>query len=298
MARRKTDTRSIGLDVGLAFSRFLTGRENLHYGLWEDGAEVCAANLGAAQEAYTDKLFGLLPEGRKLSILDIGGGAGETAKKLVARGHSVDIVIPSPFLAGRCRENAGPGARVHEARFEDFETDARFDICLFSESFQYIPLDLALDKALSLLAPGGAVIVADCFRTDLIFEETPYTKVGGGHLLSDFRTALDSRPLDILHDEDITTAVAPTVEVEQALFNVIGYGLRRGHEGLAEAHPLLAGMLRRGAGLLLGRRRRERLDLRLNGRTRSIETFCRYNRYLLLKLAPKAAPGEGAAKAP
>jgi cyclopropane fatty-acyl-phospholipid synthase-like methyltransferase len=81
----KIDTRAIGLDVGLSFIRWLTGAENLHYGLWT-GLEVRASNLGAAQAAYTEKLFGLLPGGR-LRILDIGGGAGETARKLLALGH-------------------------------------------------------------------------------------------------------------------------------------------------------------------------------------------------------------------
>ena len=100
----KLDTRAIGLDVGLSFIRWLTGAENLHYGLWT-GLEVSAGNLRAAQDAYSDKLFRLLPE-KPCRILDIGGGAGETAKKLLALGHQVDIVVPSAFLAGRCRETA------------------------------------------------------------------------------------------------------------------------------------------------------------------------------------------------
>ena len=96
---QKIDTQAVGLDVGLAFIHWLTGAENLHYGLWS-GLEVTAGNLRQAQDAYTVKLFGYLPEGR-LRILDIGGGAGETAKKLLALGHSVEIVVPSPFLAAR-----------------------------------------------------------------------------------------------------------------------------------------------------------------------------------------------------
>jgi hypothetical protein len=97
----RIDTRAIGLDVGLGFVRWLTGAENLHYGLWT-GLDVSAGNLGRAQAAYTDKLFGLLPPG-KLRILDIGGGAGETAKKLIALGHEVEIVVPSALLAAHCR---------------------------------------------------------------------------------------------------------------------------------------------------------------------------------------------------
>ena len=87
---KKIDTRAVGLDVGLAFIRWLTGAENLHYGLWT-GLEVTAGNLRTAQDAYTAKLFGYLPKG-PLRILDIGGGAGETAKKLLALGHSVEIL--------------------------------------------------------------------------------------------------------------------------------------------------------------------------------------------------------------
>ena len=58
----KIDTRAVGLDVGLAFIRWLAGAENLHYGLW-DGLEPVAGNLRRAQDAYTDKLVALLPRG-------------------------------------------------------------------------------------------------------------------------------------------------------------------------------------------------------------------------------------------
>jgi len=289
MARRKkTDTRAIGLDVGLAFSKFLTGKENLHYGLWSPETPVCAANLGTAQEAYTTKLFGLLPARKGLRILDVGGGAGETAKKLLALGHSVDIVIPSPFLAARCRENTDGKARVHEATFEAFTAKQPFDICLFSESFQYIPLEISLDKAAEMLAPDGIIIVSDCFRTDAFFAaKGDGARVGGGHGLADFHKAVAARPLVVLSQEDITDAVAPTVEVEQDLFNVIGYAIQRTDEGLADSHPFLQGAVHRILRLLLNRRKRDRLDQRLNQRTRTAENFRLYNTYLMTALKPQ-----------
>ncbi len=159
MAQGKMDTRAIGLDVGLSFASWLTGAENLHYGDWT-GLEINAANLGPAQVAYTDRLFRFLPD-KPCRILDIGGGAGETARKLLALGHQVEIVIPSAFLASRCGENA-KGAVVHEMRFEDFEGTGKFDVCLFSESFQYIPLGTGLKKCLGLLAPadGSSSLIA------------------------------------------------------------------------------------------------------------------------------------------
>jgi SAM-dependent methyltransferase len=287
MARKKMDTRSIGLDVGLAFSKFLTGKENLHYGLWDPKWDVCAANVGRAQEAYTSKLFALLPKEKGLNILDIGGGAGETAKKLVALGHHVEIVIPSPYLAERCRQNAGPTAIVHECVFEDFETDKKFDVCLFSESFQYIPMDISLTKSASLLAPGGTIIVSDCFRTKAFFAtKTEYSKVGGGHGLDDFHTVLLTLPLEIQHDEDITELVAPTVDVEQEMFNVFGYAVARTDAGLTFSHPWVRGVLAGMTKLFLSKRRRDRLSSRLFEKERSAKAFCQYNRYVMVKLKP------------
>jgi SAM-dependent methyltransferase len=283
--KKRTDTRAIGLDIGLAFSKFLTGKENLHYGLWDPAWNVCAENIGRAQEAYTEKLFRLLPKRKNLRILDIGGGAGETAKKLVAIGHHVDIVIPSPFLAQRCRENAGPTATVHECLFEDFQSGKTFDICLFSESFQYIPLTESLPKAQALLAPDGAIIIADCFRTPAFFAATDEgAKVGGGHALSDFHAAIASHPLTVVSLEDITTAVAPSVDVEQELFNVIGHAITRIDTGIAASHPLMRGTLRQMVKLLFSKRRRARIDQRLNEKVRSSENFCRYNTYVMVKL--------------
>lgn len=283
----KLDTRAIGLDVGLSFARWLTGAENLHYGLWT-GLEVSAGNLRAAQEAYTEKLFRLLPDRPGLRILDIGGGAGETARKLLALGHAVEIVVPSAFLAGRCRANA-PGARVHECTFEAFETTARFDVCLFSESFQYIPLDTGLARALALLAPGGEVVIADCFRTEAYRGRTASgTQPGGGHRLAAFRAELAARGVETLSEEDITEAVAPSIDLEQALFNVIGHGVTRIDSELAARRPLSRWALIRLARLALSPRRREALMQRLTQRTRSSEAFRTYNRYLMFRLAPRA----------
>lgn len=220
---QKIDTRAVGLDTGLALIKWLTGAENLHYGLW-DGLDLAAGNLRRAQDAYTDKLFALLPPG-PLRILDIGGGAGETARKLLALGHSVDIVVPSAYLAGRCRENA-PDARVHECMFQDYTGQGPFDLCLFSESFQYIPLADSLPRCLPLLAPGASVLIADCFRTEAYQgRDIDGPKPGGGHSLAAFRAALARFPFATTHDEDITDSVAPSIDLEQGFFNVLGRGL-------------------------------------------------------------------------
>lgn len=279
---KKIDTRAVGLDVGLAFIRWLTGAENLHYGLWT-GLEVTAGNLRTAQDAYTAKLFGYLPDA-PLRILDIGGGAGETAKKLVGLGHSVEIVVPSPFLAARCRETA-KGAVVHECTFEAFQGQGPFDLCLFSESFQYIPLTESLPKCVRLLAPEGQVLIADCFRTDAYQgRDVTGTQPGGGHRIRVFDDAVQRAGLIIVAKEDITDAVAPSIDLEQGLFNVLGHGVTRVSDEIRGKRPGAHWALARIIGLFLPRNRRENLMQRLTGRTRTSEAFRSYNRYQIVKL--------------
>jgi SAM-dependent methyltransferase len=279
----RIDTRAVGLDVGLAFIRWLTGAENLHYGLWT-GLEVTAANLKAAQDAYTEKLFGHLPGGR-LRILDIGGGAAETAKKLLALGHHVEIVVPSACLAARCRANA-PGAVLHECTFEAFSGQGPFDLCLFSESFQYIPLGVSLPKCTALLAPDGKVVIADCFRTEAYKGRgTHGPQPGGGHPLAAFRAAVAGAGYVLEREEDITEAVAPSIDLEQQFFNVIGYGVTRVEEELRRNQSLAHWSLTRVIGLFLSRTRRGNLMRRLTGTDRNAQVFCRFNRYLMLRLS-------------
>lgn len=288
MAKPKIDSRAIGLDTGLALSRWLTGKEHLHYGLWT-GLEVAAANVGPAQDAYSARLFALLPDRPNLRILDIGGGAGETAKKLIGLGHRVEIVVPSAYLAARCRANA-PEARVHECYFEDLVSDGGFDLCLFSESFQYIPLPLSLQKARSLLAPGGEIVIGDCFRSDSFVPDPVQAVVGGGHPLAQFRAALAAEPLRLVSEEDVTEAVAPSVDLEQAFFNVVGVGLKGIDAELAAKRPKKHWLLHRALRLVMDGRKRARLAERLFETKRNAASFCANNRYLLIRLAMADKP--------
>jgi MPBQ/MSBQ methyltransferase len=279
---QKIDTQAIGLDTGLALIKWLTGAENLHYGLW-DGLEVAAGNLRRAQDAYTEKLFALLPPG-PLRILDIGGGAGETARKLLALGHSVEIVVPSAYLAGRCRANA-PGAVIHECTFEAFTGQGPFDLCLFSESFQYIPLEQGLPRCLPLLAPGGSVLIADCFRTPAYQGRAVHgPQPGGGHQIGAFRAMLAGLPVQVTHDKDITDSVAPSIDLEQGFFNVLGLGLSSVQSEVSAKRPRSWWWATKALRLFLSDRRRANLTRRLADRSRTAEAFRTFNRYCILRL--------------
>jgi len=134
MSKDKFDSRAVGLDIGLAFSRWLTGKENLHYGIWE-GLDVCAGNVGDAQEAYS-------------------------------------------------------------------------------------------------------------FRSETFTPDKVHATVGGGHPIAAFRSFLADMPLDIVSEEDVTADVAPSIDVEQGLFNVVGYGLTRVDQQMASQRPKLRGFIR------------------------------------------------------
>ncbi len=284
MTKEKLDTRAIGLDVGLAFVKWLTGAENLHYGYWK-GLSVSAANLGPAQVAYTDRLFALLPKG-PLRILDIGGGAGETARKLTALGHEVDIVIPSAYLADRCRANA-PKARVHHMMFEDFRPQGQFDVCLFSESFQYIALGESLPRCIDMLAPGGRIVIADSFRSARYRRDGDRAVVGGGHSIADYRAAVAALPLDVTHEEDITAEVAPSVDIEQGLFNVVGLAVTRIDAELAAKRRRLRSLLHWVWRRITSERRRLRLGQRLMEQSRNAGVYAEMNTYLMTVLEPR-----------
>ena len=58
-------SQAVGLDIALALVNFITGKDNLHYGFW-DNIEVNLGNLGHAQDAYTEKLLSYLPKKKNL----------------------------------------------------------------------------------------------------------------------------------------------------------------------------------------------------------------------------------------
>jgi len=51
------------------------GISSLHYGLWKEGQPLTIDELSKAQDNFTDRLIGLIPNKAK-TVLDIGAGFG------------------------------------------------------------------------------------------------------------------------------------------------------------------------------------------------------------------------------
>jgi len=280
-----TDTRELGLELGLLALHYFAGTDALHYGLWDDDLSPCLANIAEAQRRYTDYLLDHIPT-EATSVLDVGCGAGVVAQRLVERGHRVTCVSPSAVLAARTVDRLGDAVDMHQCRFEQLETRARFDVVLFGESFQYIPMDDALPRARALLRPGGCIVICDFFKTDAEGKGP----MGGGHRYRSFAPAVRNAGLQTIHEVDITARVAPTMTVyDQMRAELVGPAADiLGRYACARA-PILS---RFGAWLM--RRRLARFQRKCLSGARNADAFCRWKSYRLIVLRASAAVPEPA----
>lgn len=207
-------------ELGLLLAQQLFKVEDLHYGLWDSGEVPTMVALPVAQQRYNDflleRLSGL-PRGAR--VLDVGCGVGKLLTLLLTRGFLAEGVNPSPTMCRMIRErlerHGFPPTGVYECCFEDFPAHERpqaFDAAIFSESFQYIPMDQALAMVKKVVKPGGRMIVCDFFKTDAHGDGRPGDGTfGGGHPLRALRPALDAGGFTVLEDTDITARVSPNL---------------------------------------------------------------------------------------
>lgn len=198
-----------GLALGYIIGHHFLNIRDLHYGYFPDTLPVEMKNLPQAQSNYTDLLISRVPQGVQ-SVLDVGCGVGNTARKLLDRGYRVDCVSPNGFLTNVAKQMLEGRATVFETRFQDLATDRRYDLILFSESLLFIrPLEIAFTKALSLLNPGGHVLITDIFAVPAQ-DKSP---IGGGHHLPDFRKTIEQHSFRQVEDIDMTEGIARTFDL-------------------------------------------------------------------------------------
>ena len=202
-----------GLALGFVVGHHFLGMQDLHYGYWPEGLPPVPQNLARAQANYTDFLMSHIPSGVK-SVLDVGCGAGNTARKLLDRGFTVDCVSPNGVLTDVAKQVLASRGDIFETRFQDLQTDRRYDLILFSESLLFIPLEEGFTKALSLLNPGGHVLITDIFRVPAEGK----SPIGGGHELPRFRETIARFPLAPTLDLDMTDGIAPTFDLLDAAY--------------------------------------------------------------------------------
>jgi SAM-dependent methyltransferase len=274
-------------ELGLVLAQQLGSVEDLHYGLWDPDLELSFANLRTAQQRYSDLLLDQLPPASgAVRVLDIGCGTGHLMRQLLDRGYQSDGVIPAKDLGALVRRRLGetPGyePRIFECKFEDFpvqEHRERYDVCLFSESFQYIRPGDSLPLVQQLLKPGGLLVICDFFKTDAHGDGGPGDKsFGGGHHWHEFQAAIAHFPFEQERDDDLTTRVSPNLQLlNDWLMNRARPAAITLHRYFSGNHPLVT-----RAVLWAFRKRLRKLQYKYFSGFRSRETFERYKTYHLL----------------
>ncbi len=200
----------------------ITGSSYLHYGYWEPlpkpGEELNITRLRTAQAAYTEKLFSFIPEGVN-TILDVGCGVGGNAVYLRDRGFAVEGLAPDQIQEEKFIQNTQGKVTFHLTRFEDFKSSKQYDLVLFSESSQYISVDDLAQGAAALLGNGGYLLMADMMRSNGEYKEGIFSNC---HVVSELKAALEKAGFNLVKTEDISDAIAPTIDLSIENFQTFG----------------------------------------------------------------------------
>ncbi len=267
-------TKEIRLDLEATLTQAVYGHGHAHYGYWPDGVPqvLSLQSLGQAQQAYFDLLVSRIPKGTR-TILDVGSGTGANALGLTEKGYALECLCPSEHLNALARGKLRGDVLVHDLKFEDYDTERTFDLCMFAESFHYIDLAQALAKLAR--HADRHVLIFDYFRKDAAEAEGG---TRGTH--AEFRRMVEDQGVfEVLGDEDLTQAILPTfVVLDHMRTNLFGPFAQRARAALGKAYPIRAKL----AEWLLGRK----LDKigRPGGRAKSFPERLEYRLILMRRI--------------
>jgi len=175
---------------------------HLHYGHFSHSDE----SIESAQVRAVELLSSHLPSG--IRILEVGCGFGTLTQILLSSGYAVTGITPDPIQIAIAKLRYGSDFPVSCLKLEDFaEEEGGWDLLLFHESGQYVPMLDLLERASTLLKVDGQILILDEFafqRAEVGFEPLHY---------KDHFLALASRfGFVCLCDNDYTKAVIPTLD--------------------------------------------------------------------------------------
>ncbi len=232
---KKTVSREVSLEISAICGKHLLNLDHLHYGYWKN-IEPKLVNLAEAQTKYAEFLTSNIPAGVK-TILDVGCGTGQMAKLLTEKGYEVDCVSPSHFLAEKTRKLLNEKTIVYECFFEDLKTEKKYDLVMFSESFQYMKPEQSLPKAASLLNSDAGILICDVFRKPLLNESSP---LPGGFQLERVYNVAKNCGLNLEKELDITNETAVNIDIEHQFFMEVAQPVAGLIEKLLESrYPLI-----------------------------------------------------------
>jgi SAM-dependent methyltransferase len=267
---KRSISRELGLEIGSICGKYFFKIEHLHYGYWTGKYEVELLNLPLAQEEYANFIVSHIPKGVS-SILDVGCGTGQVARRLLDMGYKVDCVSPSPYLKQRAGELLGEQSHIFECFYEDIETDNRYDMIMFCESFQYINIEKALANSEKLLNKDGYILISDVFKKNIEGSKA----MRGGHKLEKFLGLVEKSPFKQLENVDITEQTAPNMDMEsEVMEKVAGPVMNAGLRFFQSRHPMVLKIL-----MWKYRKEIEKMEKKYLGGGRTGEDFRKFKTY-------------------
>ena len=217
----KVTSNEIGLEIGLVLSRFFFNTEHLHFGYWPDNLSLNIDNLKQAQDYHSDQIINAIPKNVD-TILDVGSGSGGLADKLIEKKYKVECVSPSEYLSDAIEKKLINKVKVHRSTFENLNIDKKFDLVIFSESFQYVNIQKTLSKVPNFLNENAHLLICDFFRKP----DTSTKLLGGGHAWDDFYNEISSTSFENILDEDMTIETARTYDLINKIINNVAEPVR------------------------------------------------------------------------
>lgn len=98
------------------------------------------ALAAAVPDAYVDLLVKVLGMSRGASVLELGCGTGELARRVAGRGYNVDAVDQSRAMIERARKRPEPAVRLFNANVSSFRFEqSSYDAIFSFEAFHLFP---------------------------------------------------------------------------------------------------------------------------------------------------------------
>ena len=207
--KKKDEIKSniIGLDIGLPIGRFFLDTDDLHFGYWPNNEYPTIKNFSWAQNNHSQLIIDNIPKNVN-KILDVGCGSGTLSLKLLDKGYDVDCVIPSEYLAKAVKEKIKDRGQIFISKFEDLTLNTKYDLILFSESFQYVNMQKSINKIPNIINQNGYLLICDYFKRNIKTKSL----MGGGHNWSSFSSVINLSTLKKIKEIDITNETAPTID--------------------------------------------------------------------------------------
>ena len=144
------------------------------------------------------------------TVLDVGCGTGEHARRLSAEGFAVDGLDLDPVFV-RIAEAKNPSGRFFEADMSDFDLKHRYDavLCLFSSIGYVRTLDRVKEALMCFrehLAPEGVAIVEPWFPPGILDTTRVFThtaEANGVRVTRNARTEVVGTLSRLVFDYDI-----------------------------------------------------------------------------------------------